>query len=49
MVVRDKDVLLELLNRAACTVYISVPTVDEEAWRVLEPGTAHPLQRQCAS
>jgi DNA repair photolyase len=26
-------------------VYVSVPTVDEEAWRVLEPGTAHPLQR----
>jgi DNA repair photolyase len=24
---------------------MSVPTVDEEAWRVLEPGTAHPLQR----
>ena len=26
-------------------MYISVPTVDEEAWRALEPGTAHPLQR----
>ena len=24
---------------------MSVPTVDEEAWRTLEPGTAHPLQR----
>jgi DNA repair photolyase len=24
---------------------MSVPTVDEDAWRVLEPGTAHPLQR----
>jgi DNA repair photolyase len=45
MVVRDKDVLLELSRRAACTVYVSVPTVDEEAWRILEPGTAHPLQR----
>jgi DNA repair photolyase len=22
-----------------------VPSVDEDAWRVLEPGTAHPLQR----
>ena len=28
-----------------CTVYMSVPTVDEDAWRTLEPGTAHPLQR----
>ena len=45
MVVRDKDVLLELSRRASCTVYMSVPTVDEEAWRILEPGTAHPLQR----
>jgi DNA repair photolyase len=45
MVVRDKDVLLELSRRASCTVYMSVPTVDEDAWRVLEPGTAHPLQR----
>ena len=45
MVVRDKDVLLELTRRAGCTVYVSVPTVDEDAWRLLEPGTAHPLQR----
>ena len=30
---------------ARCTVYMSVPTVDEDAWRQLEPGTAHPLQR----
>ena len=45
MVVRDKDVLLELSRRAGCTVYVSVPTVDEDAWRMLEPGTAHPLQR----
>ena len=45
MVVRDKDVLAELGKRARCTVYMSVPTVDEEAWRILEPGTAHPLQR----
>jgi DNA repair photolyase len=45
MVVRDKDVLLEVARRASCTVYVSVPTVDEDAWRILEPGTAHPLQR----
>ena len=45
MVVRDKDVLQELARRAGCTVYMSVPTVDEDSWRILEPGTAHPLQR----
>ena len=45
MVVRDKDVLLELTRVASCSVSISVPTVDEDAWRQLEPGTAHPMQR----
>ena len=45
MVVRDRDVLHELSSAAGCTVYMSVPTVDEDAWRILEPGTAHPLQR----
>ena len=45
MAVRDKDVLAELGRGARCTVYFSVPTVDEDAWRMLEPGTAHPLQR----
>jgi DNA repair photolyase len=45
MVVRDRDVLAELALRAGCTVYMSVPTIDEDAWRILEPGTAHPLQR----
>lgn len=45
MVLRDRDVLLELGARAPCRVYLSVPTVDEDGWRRLEPGTAHPLQR----
>jgi DNA repair photolyase len=45
MVVRDKELLAELSRVAGCTVCVSVPTVDEEAWRALEPGTAHPLQR----
>jgi len=45
MAVRDRDILRELSNRTRCTVYFSVPTVDEDAWRALEPGTSHPLQR----
>jgi DNA repair photolyase len=45
MVVRDRDVLKKLSEAAGCTICMSVPTVDEDAWRVLEPGTAHPLQR----
>jgi DNA repair photolyase len=45
MVVRDIDVILEQSRAAGCTIYMSVPTVDEDAWRTLEPGTAHPMQR----
>ena len=45
MIVRDKDVLVDLSRRVRCTVCFSVPTVDDEAWARLEPGTAHPRQR----
>jgi DNA repair photolyase len=45
MIVRDKDVLMDLSSRADCHVCISVPCVDEDVWRALEPGTAHPHQR----
>jgi DNA repair photolyase len=45
MIVRDIDLLTELSRLTTCTVYMSVPTVDEDAWEQLEPGTAHPLQR----
>jgi DNA repair photolyase len=45
MIVRDRDVLIELTKRAGCTVYFSVPCVDEDMWELLEPGTAHPMQR----
>jgi DNA repair photolyase len=45
MIVRDKDVLADLSTNASCSVYISVPCVDDDVWRQLEPGTAHPLQR----
>jgi DNA repair photolyase len=45
MVVRDKDVLMDLSARTDFTVCISVPCVDEDVWRALEPGTAHPMQR----
>jgi DNA repair photolyase len=45
MVVRDIDVLQEHARAAASTIYMSVPTIDEDAWRTLEPGTAAPMQR----
>jgi DNA repair photolyase len=45
MIVRDIDVLQEVSAVARCTVYVSVPSVDEDAWQRMEPGTAHPRQR----
>ncbi len=45
LVVRDVDLLRELSAKVSCRVYVSVPSLDEEAWRRLEPGTASPLQR----
>jgi len=45
MIVRDRDVLADLSSRGGCTVYISVPCVDDDVWQALEPGTAPPLQR----
>ena len=45
MVVRDADILSDMDRGAGATVYMSVPTIDDDAWTALEPGTAHPLQR----
>jgi len=46
MIVRDIDVLQDLSKvTTGSTIYVSVPTTDDDAWRRLEPGTAHPLQR----
>jgi DNA repair photolyase len=45
MVVRDSDVLQEASSRAAVTVTLSVPTLDDRVWRTTEPGTAPPARR----
>jgi len=45
MIVRDRDILADLSSRGGCTVYISVPCVDDDVWQALEPGTAPPFQR----
>ena len=39
MVVRDAALLAELGRTVGCTVYMSVPTVDEDAWTALEPAS----------
>ena len=45
MVVRDLDVLQAIAASTRCSVYLSVPSLDHDAWQRLEPGTASPLQR----
>jgi len=45
LVLRDQDVLVAASRRAGCQVLMSVPSVDEDVWSALEPGTAPPLQR----
>lgn len=45
MIVRDADVLARAAGSSGCTVYMSVPSVLEDVWTSLEPGTAHPRQR----
>src|SRR4029077_6469362 len=45
MVARAKDVRGDLTRAAGCTVYVSIPSTDEDAWRSLEPGVAPPVQR----
>jgi DNA repair photolyase len=45
LVVRDVDVLQDATRGAGCRVFFSVPSVDESAWTMLEPGTAPPRQR----
>jgi DNA repair photolyase len=45
MVVRDADVLSRIARASSCQVAMSVPSVDDDAWERLEPGTAPPHQR----
>ncbi len=46
LVARDLDVLTDAAARGVCTgVSMSIPTLDEDAWRTSEPGTPHPRAR----
>jgi DNA repair photolyase len=45
LIVRDIDVLQDASARVEVSVYVSVPTLDEEVWRTTEPGTAPPRSR----
>jgi DNA repair photolyase len=45
MVLRDLDLLVDLVRHAAVTVHFTVTTLDEELWRKLEPTTPKPRKR----
>ena len=45
LVLRDKDLLLQIAERARVSACLSVPTLDEKAWRATEPHTPHPRAR----
>ncbi len=45
LVVRDLDVLQDASRRAKVSVTLSVPTLEDEIWRVMEPGAPPPAQR----
>lgn len=45
LVLRDLELLKELDERSEMTVYLSVPTLDEGAWRATEPHTPSPRAR----
>jgi DNA repair photolyase len=45
LLLRDRELMLEIAERAPFTANLSVPTLDEKAWRLTEPHTPHPRAR----
>jgi DNA repair photolyase len=45
LLLRDKDLLLEIAERTQVSACLSVPTLEEKAWRSTEPHTPHPRAR----
>ncbi|MBA3653731.1 MAG: radical SAM protein [Actinobacteria bacterium] len=45
LILRDLDLLVEAIQRADVHVNFSIGTLDEEVWKLAEPGTPHPRQR----
>ena len=45
LVTRDLDLIAPATKRLDIGVSFSIPTLDERAWRVSEPGTPHPRRR----
>jgi DNA repair photolyase len=45
LLLRDLDLMREVAARAEISACLSVPTLDEKAWRASEPHTPHPRAR----
>jgi len=45
LILRDLDVLTEAAQRADVRANLSIGTLDEEVWKLSEPGTPHPRKR----
>ena len=45
LVLRDLELLRELADRTSFQANLSIPTLDERAWRATEPHTPHPRKR----
>ena len=45
LLLRDLPLMLEIAERASFSACLSIPTLDEKAWRATEPHTPHPRAR----
>ena len=45
LLLRDLPLMLEIAERTSITAYLSIPTLDEKAWRATEPHTPNPRAR----
>ena len=45
LLLRDLDLFLELMEVTEFSACLSIPTLDEKAWRATEPHTPHPRKR----
>ena len=45
LLLRDLDVFRELVERTEFSANLSIPTLEEKAWRATEPHTPHPRKR----
>jgi DNA repair photolyase len=45
LLTRDLDLMLEIREVADFTAALSIPTLEEKAWRATEPGTPNPRKR----